>query len=230
MERGRGRVSNALNESLGVGPTMPCSTPRSSATRSSPSRRHRRGAPYSRSRRETRSVRDHAGVTRTAPHLGVSTSRRWRELDLPMLGWRDRSYSDMRSTFITLAIEDGADPAILRDRVTHTKPKRSACDGYDRGPRWIRTGAESATLQVLRRPLATISKKSKLWCDVEWRPVRRGSRRSRAEVRVEPRATGRVEPAHVEGRTPTVVSKRSRAERVSIGGCIPSVASLLRLR
>ena len=93
------------------------------------------------------------------------SSRRWRELDLPMLGWRERSYYDMRSTFITLAIEDGADPAIIRDRVTHTKPKRSAFDGYDRGPHWIQTCAEIAKLQVLRRPLATpfatISKKPK---------------------------------------------------------------------
>jgi hypothetical protein len=50
-----------------------------------------------------------------------------------LLGWRGRSLYDTKSTFITLAIEDGADPAIICDRVTHTKPKRSEFDGYDRG-------------------------------------------------------------------------------------------------
>jgi hypothetical protein len=39
----------------------------------------------------------------------------------------------MRATFITLAIEDGADPEILETRVTHTRKSRSAFDGYNRG-------------------------------------------------------------------------------------------------
>lgn len=87
------------------------------------------------------------------PHRGYDYSgKRWREHDLPMLGWRPRSLYDTKSTFITLAIEDGADAAIIRDRVTHTKPKRSAFDGYDRGSHWISTCAEVAKLRISRRP------------------------------------------------------------------------------
>ncbi len=90
----------------------------------------------------------------TEPHRGYDySSRRWREVDLPLLGWRGRANYDTKSTFITLAIEDGADPTILRDRVTHTKTKRSAFDGYDRGPHWIATCAEVAKLQISRRPV-----------------------------------------------------------------------------
>ena len=45
------------------------------------------------------------------PHRGYDYSgKRWREVDLPMLGWRYRSLYDTKSTFITLAIDDGADP------------------------------------------------------------------------------------------------------------------------
>lgn len=76
--------------------------------------------------------------------------RRWRELDLPALGWRKRSVYDTKSTFITLAIEDGADRAIIRERVTHTKPRRDAFDGYDRGPHWIETCREVAKLKIRR--------------------------------------------------------------------------------
>ena len=81
--------------------------------------------------------------------------RRWRDEDLPALGWRARANYDVRATFITLAIDDGADRTILRDRVTHTKQKRSAFDGYDRGIHWIQTCAEVAKLRIARRPLAT---------------------------------------------------------------------------
>ena len=76
------------------------------------------------------------------------TGRRWREVDLPMLGWRARSVYDSRATFITLAIEDGADRDILRERVTHTKSKRDAFDGYDRGERWAETCREVTKLRV----------------------------------------------------------------------------------
>jgi hypothetical protein len=58
--------------------------------------------------------------------------RRWREDDLPALGWRHRRHYDMRAMFITLALEDGADPHIIETRVTHTKKSRSAFDGYNR--------------------------------------------------------------------------------------------------
>jgi hypothetical protein len=56
----------------------------------------------------------------------------------------------MRATFITLAIEDGADPEILENRVTHTRQSRSAFDGYNRGLHWERTCAEVAKLRINR--------------------------------------------------------------------------------
>lgn len=76
------------------------------------------------------------------------TGRRWRDIDLPALGWRPRSVYDAKSTFITLAIEDGAKRDILRERVTHTKPKRDAFDGYDRGEHWLETCREVAKLKL----------------------------------------------------------------------------------
>lgn len=78
------------------------------------------------------------------------TGRRWREIDLPMLGWRPRSVYDTRATFITLALEDGADREILRERVTHAKPRRDAFDGYDRGERWAETCREVGRLRLRR--------------------------------------------------------------------------------
>lgn len=76
--------------------------------------------------------------------------RRWREEDEAELGWRHRSVYDTKSTFITLAIEDGADPEIIRDRVTHAKPRRDAFDGYDRGPHWKATCREVSKLRIRR--------------------------------------------------------------------------------
>jgi integrase len=76
------------------------------------------------------------------------TGKKWREHDELALGWRHRSVYDTKSTFITLAIEDGADPAVIRDRVTHTKPRRDAFDGYDRGPHWEATCREVARLKL----------------------------------------------------------------------------------
>lgn len=76
------------------------------------------------------------------------TGRRWREVDLPMLGWRPRSVYDTKSTFITLAIEDGADPAVIRDRVTHTRSRRDAFSGYDRGAHWLETCEEVSKLRI----------------------------------------------------------------------------------
>lgn len=46
---------------------------------------------------------------------------RWRYKDLPALGWRHPRHYDMRATFITLAIEDGADPDVIETRVTHSR-------------------------------------------------------------------------------------------------------------
>jgi integrase len=78
------------------------------------------------------------------------TGRRWREIDEPKLSWRHRSVYDTRATFITLALEDGADREILEQRVTHTKNRRSAFTGYDRGERWAETCREVAKLRVRR--------------------------------------------------------------------------------
>jgi len=75
------------------------------------------------------------------------TGRRWREIDLPLLGWRHRSVYDSRATFITLVLEDGANPDIIEQRVTHAKSRRSAFSGYDRGERWAETCREVAKLK-----------------------------------------------------------------------------------
>jgi hypothetical protein len=76
---------------------------------------------------------------------------RWRLEDLPTLGWRHRRHYDMRATFITLALEDGADPHLIETRVTHTRKARSAFDGYNRGRQWELTCAEIVKLKIARR-------------------------------------------------------------------------------
>lgn len=76
------------------------------------------------------------------------SGKRWREEDEPLLGWRHRSVYDTKSTFITLAIDDGAKRDIIRERVTHTKPRRDAFDGYDRGEHWLETCREVAKLRL----------------------------------------------------------------------------------
>jgi integrase len=78
------------------------------------------------------------------------TGHRWRTIDLPALGWRARSVYDTRATFITLALEDGADRDIIRDRVTHVPSKRDAFSGYDRGERWAETCREVGRLRLTR--------------------------------------------------------------------------------
>lgn len=78
------------------------------------------------------------------------TGRRWREIDLPALGWRKRSVYDTRATFVTLILEDGADAEIIEQRVTHTKSRRSAFTGYDRGERWAETCREVERLNLTR--------------------------------------------------------------------------------
>ena len=99
---------------------------------------------------------EHAARRRTRtgePFRGHDYSgERWRRDDLPTLGWRHRRHYDMRATFITLAIEDGADPDVIETRVTHTRKRRTAFDGYNRGLQWERTCAEVAKLKIARRP------------------------------------------------------------------------------
>jgi hypothetical protein len=77
---------------------------------------------------------------------------RWRDRDLPALGWRHRRHYDMRATFITLAIEDGADPDVIETRVTHSRKTRNVFDGYNRGLHWERTCAEISKLRITRGP------------------------------------------------------------------------------
>lgn len=84
------------------------------------------------------------------------SGKRWREDDLKVLGWRHRQHYNMRSTFITLALEDGADPDVIEQRVTHTKKSRGAFQGYVRSSMWSQTCAEVAKLQIVRTNLAIV--------------------------------------------------------------------------
>jgi hypothetical protein len=54
-------------------------------------------------------------------------------------------------------IDDGAARDIIRDRVTHTNPRKDAFDGYDRGPHWLETCAEVAKLKLSSRPAEAFS-------------------------------------------------------------------------
>jgi hypothetical protein len=83
-------------------------------------------------------------------HAAEDLSDEGTPTDLPALGWRHRRHYDMRATFITLAIDDGADPDVLETRVTHTRKSRSAFDGYNRGLQWERTCAEVSKLRITR--------------------------------------------------------------------------------
>jgi hypothetical protein len=76
----------------------------------------------------------------------------WRDKDLPALGWRRRRHYDLRATFITLTIEDGADPDVIETRVTHAWKARNVFDGYNRGLHWERTCGEILKLRITRGP------------------------------------------------------------------------------
>jgi hypothetical protein len=76
------------------------------------------------------------------------TGKRWREEHLPALGWRYREPYATKSTFITLACKDGADP-------DHEKKSRSVFDGYRRDSQWPETCGEVAKLRVARRARVT---------------------------------------------------------------------------
>lgn len=95
------------------------------------------------------------------PFRGYDYSgKRWREDDLPALGWRARRHYDMRATFITLALEAGADPIVIESRVTHTKRTRSAFDGYNRGKQWEKTCREVLKLPISRDTVVTVDDSS----------------------------------------------------------------------
>jgi hypothetical protein len=69
---------------------------------------------------------------------------------LSLLGWRHRRHYDTRATFITIALEDGADREVIETRITHTKRSTSAFDLYNRGLQWTRTCEEISKLKVVR--------------------------------------------------------------------------------
>lgn len=74
-------------------------------------------------------------------------------LDLRNLGLRHRRGHDLRSTFVSLAREDGAAPDVLR-LVTHA-PSRDILDLYTRVP-WERLCTEVAKIRVERRKPAKL--------------------------------------------------------------------------
>ena len=78
------------------------------------------------------------------------SGKRFREHDLPTLGFRHRRMHDARATFITLACDDGADRHVIEKRVTHTSKSRSAFDLYDR-TQWETACREVAKLRITRR-------------------------------------------------------------------------------
>jgi integrase len=76
--------------------------------------------------------------------------KRWREEDLPMLGWRAREMYAMKSTFITLCGKDRASRDAIK-RVTHAPTKRDAFDGYDRDSHWDEMCEAVEKLKLARR-------------------------------------------------------------------------------
>ena len=85
-----------------------------------------------------------------AIRVGDWAARRWRDVDLKMLGWRHRRMYDGKATMITLAIDDGADETLIRERVTHARPVKNAFDHYYRGTKWLRTCEELSKLALVR--------------------------------------------------------------------------------
>lgn len=81
---------------------------------------------------------------------GDYAGKKWREVDLPMLGWRAREMYAMKSTFITLCGKDRASRDAIK-RVTHAPTKRDAFDGYDRDSHWDEMCEAVAKLRLSRR-------------------------------------------------------------------------------
>lgn len=72
--------------------------------------------------------------------------KRWL-VDLVALGLRHRRGHDLRATFITLAVEAGADLGTI-ERLTHTAPNRKAIDGYWRA-QWPQFCREVMRLEIV---------------------------------------------------------------------------------
>ncbi len=73
--------------------------------------------------------------------------------DLKLFGFRHRRGHDLRSTFVSLAREDGAEPSVLR-LVTHA-PSRDMLDLYTRTS-WERLCTEVGKLRIERRKPANV--------------------------------------------------------------------------
>jgi hypothetical protein len=54
---------------------------------------------------------------------------------MPLLGWRDREPYATKSTFITLVIEDGAKPDVIRERVMRRATRSAATTAGRTGSR-----------------------------------------------------------------------------------------------
>jgi hypothetical protein len=75
--------------------------------------------------------------------------KRWTA-DLALLKLRHRRGHDARATFITLCLDDGAEPHVI-ERITHTPRSRNAFGLYNRGRQWDAACTEVAKLKISRR-------------------------------------------------------------------------------
>ncbi len=86
-------------------------------------------------------------------HLGMKSkedSCKALKRDLAALGLRHRRGHDLRTAFISLALDAGADRYLVGE-ITHTKPKRSAFDAYVRAASWPRLCDAVASLDIHRQ-------------------------------------------------------------------------------
>jgi integrase len=96
-----------------------------------------------------------------AAHLPICGKFAWRNLqsDLTTLGLRRRRVHDIRRTFISLALADGADKYLLKF-TTHGRPKEDAFDDYATPP-WETLCAQVAKLKIrVRRGTVTELRKN----------------------------------------------------------------------
>jgi hypothetical protein len=87
------------------------------------------------------------GWFRTKWQAGVYWEHGWSKNDLPRLRRDVRDEVDVHHA----RHRGRCRPEILERRVTHTRSKRSAFDGYDGGEHWKRTCDEVAKLQLKRK-------------------------------------------------------------------------------
>lgn len=91
-------------------------------------------------------------MARRRKELGVAhrdsdySYKRW-QADLATLKLRPRRGHDARATFVTLALDDGADASII-ERLTHPPKSRSAFEMYNRGKQWDAACREVSKLNI----------------------------------------------------------------------------------